>query len=58
MTQEAINQLFEHAHNGDVFAMTLAGHLLCEGKIVGQNFNNVLGGCNRQLSAIAYTLVT
>lgn len=47
MTQEAINQLFEHAHNGDVFAMTLAGHLLCEGKIVGQNFNNAFGWLQR-----------
>lgn len=37
MTQEAINQLFDHAHNGDVFAITLAGQLLCEGKFVGQN---------------------
>lgn len=47
MTQEAINQLFEHAHKGDVFAMTLAGHLLCEGKIVGQNFNNGFGWLQR-----------
>lgn len=42
MTQEAINQLFNHAHNGDVFAMTLAGQLLCEGKFVGQNLQNGL----------------
>lgn len=42
MTQEAINQLFNHAHNGDVFAMTLAGQLLCEGKFVSQNFHNGL----------------
>lgn len=47
MTQEAINQLFQHAHNGDVFAMTLAGHLLCEGKIVGQDFNNAFGWLQR-----------
>ena len=42
MTQEAINQLFNHAQNGDVFAMTLAGQLLCEGKFVGQNYQNGL----------------
>lgn len=47
MTQEAINQLFDYAHKGDVFAMTLAGHLLCEGKIVGQNFNNGFGWLQR-----------
>lgn len=40
MTQEAINQLFEHAHKGDVFAMAMTGHLLCEGKLVGQNLTN------------------
>lgn len=42
MTQEAINQLFNLAHNGDVFAMTMAGQLLCEGKFVSQNYNNGL----------------
>lgn len=42
MTQEAVNQLFQYAHNGDVFAMTLAGQLLCEGKFVGQNLQNGL----------------
>lgn len=47
MTQEAINQLFNHAHNGDVFAMTLAGQLLCEGKFVQQNLNNGFGWLQR-----------
>lgn len=42
MTQEAVNQLFQYAHNGDVFAMTLAGQLLCEGKFVGQDYQNGL----------------
>lgn len=40
MTQEAVNQLFELAHRGDVFAMTMAGQLLCEGKFVSRNLNN------------------
>lgn len=47
MTQEAINQLFNNAHNGDVFAMTLAGQLLCEGKFVQQNLNNGFGWLQR-----------
>lgn len=47
MTQEAINQLFNNAHNGDVFAMTLAGHLLCEGRFVPQNLENGFGWLQR-----------
>lgn len=37
MTQEAITQLFNQAHMNDVFAMTLAGQLLCEGQFVDKN---------------------
>ncbi len=42
MTQEAVNQLFNYAHQGDVFAMSLAGQLLCEGKFLRQDISN---GC-------------
>lgn len=42
MTQEAVSQLFNYAHQGDVFAMSLTGQLLCEGKILRQDLSN---GC-------------
>ena len=40
MTQEAINQLFQQARHGDVFAQTLMGQVLIEGKYVRQEREN------------------
>lgn len=40
MTQDAINQLFEQARQGDVFAQALMGQILIEGKYVQQDREN------------------
>jgi SpoVK/Ycf46/Vps4 family AAA+-type ATPase len=39
MTQETITQVLNQAHSGDVFAMALAGQLLCDGRFVEQNID-------------------
>lgn len=43
MTQEAFNQIIEAARHGDVFAQTVLGIMLCEGKVVQQNIDSGLG---------------
>ena len=40
MTKNAIDQIFERARHGDVFAQVLMGQLLCEGKYVQQDTKN------------------
>lgn len=37
MTREAIDQIFDRARHGDVFAQTLLGQIICEGKYVEQD---------------------
>ena len=37
MTKEAIDQIFDRARHGDVFAQTLMGQILCEGKYIKQD---------------------
>ena len=43
MTKEAIDQIYEQARRGDVFAKTLLGQILCEGRYVVQDPKNGLG---------------
>ncbi|MBO7200334.1 MAG: AAA family ATPase [Bacteroidales bacterium] len=43
MTKEAIDQIYEQARRGDVFAKTLLGQILCEGRYVVQDRKNGLG---------------
>lgn len=43
MTKEAIDQIFDRACQGDVFAQTLMGQILCEGKYVQQDRQNGIG---------------
>ena len=43
MTQEAIDQMFDRARHGDVFAQTMMGQILCDGRYVQQDRQNGLG---------------
>lgn len=43
MTKTSIDQVFERARHGDVFAQTLMGIILCEGKYVQQDIQNGMG---------------
>lgn len=43
MTQSAIDQIFDRARHGDVFAQTLMGLILCEGKYVRQDRQSGIG---------------
>ena len=43
MTKDAIDQIFHQARHGDVFAQTLMGQILCEGKYVQQDLQNGIG---------------
>ena len=43
MTKDAIDQIFDRARHGDVFAQTLMGQILCEGKYVQQDRQNGIG---------------
>lgn len=43
MTQEAINQLYQQARQGDVFAQALMGQILIEGKYVQQDRESGIG---------------
>ncbi len=43
MTKDAIDQIFDRARHGDVFAQTLMGQILCEGKYVQQDRQNGVG---------------
>lgn len=43
MTKEAIDQIFDSARRGDVFAQALMGQILCEGKYVQQDRQNGIG---------------
>lgn len=43
MTKDAIDQIFDRARHGDVFAQALMGQLLCEGKYVQQDRQNGIG---------------
>ena len=43
MTKEAIDQIYDRARHGDVFAQTLMGQILCEGKYVQQDRQNGIG---------------
>lgn len=43
MTKDAIDQIYENARRGDVFAKTLLGQILCEGKYVRQDRQNGIG---------------
>ncbi len=43
MTKDAIDQIFDRARHGDVFAQTLMGQILCEGKYVQQDIQNGIG---------------
>lgn len=43
MTKEAIDQIFDRARHGDVFAQALMGQILCEGKYVQQDRQNGVG---------------
>lgn len=43
MTKNAIDQIFERARHGDVFAQALMGQLLCEGKYFQQDMQNGIG---------------
>ena len=43
MTKDAIDQIYENARRGDVFAKTLLGQILCEGKYVQQDRQNGIG---------------
>ena len=40
MTRESIDQIFEYAKQGDVFAQTTLGIVLCEGRFVQQDIQN------------------
>ena len=43
MTKNAIDQIYDRARHGDVFAQTLMGQILCEGKYVQQDRQNGVG---------------
>ena len=43
MTKNAIDQIFDRARHGDVFAQALMGQILCEGKYVQQDRQNGIG---------------
>ena len=43
MTKDAIDQIFDRARHGDVFAQTLMEQILCEGKYVQQDRQNGIG---------------
>lgn len=43
MTKDAINQIFNSARHGDVFAQTLMGQILYEGKYVVRDIQNGIG---------------
>ena len=43
MTKEAIDQIYDRARHGDVFAQALMGQFLCEGKYVQQNVDHGIG---------------
>ena len=43
MTKEAIDQIYDRARHGDVFAQVLMGQILCEGKYVQQDRQNGIG---------------
>lgn len=43
MTKSAIDQIFDRARRGDVFAQTLMGLILCEGKYVQQDRQSGIG---------------
>ena len=43
MTKDAIDQIFDRVRHGDVFAQTLMGQILCEGKYVQQDRQNGIG---------------
>ncbi len=43
MTKDAIDQIFDRARHGDVFAQTMMGQILCEGKYVQQDIQNGVG---------------
>ena len=43
MTKDAIDQIFDRARHGDVFAQALMGQILCEGKYVQQDSQNGIG---------------
>lgn len=43
MTKAAIDQIFDRARHGDVFAQTLMGLILCEGKYVQQDRQSGIG---------------
>lgn len=43
MTKNAIDQIYERARHGDVFAQALMGYILCEGKYVQQDRQNGIG---------------
>ena len=43
MTKDAIDQIFDRARHGDVFAQALMGQILCEGKYVQQDRQNGIG---------------
>lgn len=43
MTKEAIDQIYDRARHGDVFAQALMGQILCEGKYVQQDRQNGVG---------------
>ena len=43
MTKDAIDQIYENARRGDIFAKTLLGQILCEGKYVRQDRQNGIG---------------
>ncbi len=43
MTKNAIDQIYDKARRGDVFAQALMGQILCEGKYVQQDRENGIG---------------
>lgn len=43
MSKDAIDQIFNRARRGDVFAQALMGQILCEGKYVHQDKQNGIG---------------
>ena len=43
MTKNAIDQIYDRARHGDVFAQALMGQILCEGKYVRQDRQNGIG---------------
>ena len=43
MTKDAIDQIYDRARHGDVFAQALMGQILCEGRYVQQDRQNGIG---------------